>query len=373
MRKGCLLALLSACASTLLYIPVTGQVASASLTSGKRVLTAREARALCATSLAIHGVVTVRGYFLPIGTNGPVALMGALFDDPHVPDEAATQWNVARYGGVQVAIGQDAPVLNSAFFRRHDGIPHRSALVVRGALSCHGQRANVTPDALWLPSRSISVTSAGIRLTLTVTPTTYPQDALIPARATVRNVSNHPVVVLGSGDIGPGTSFPQLEVLDAKGTVRYPQALSSFFRSHGPPPRPVMLSPGSTIRTSTYVILRGPRVRATITVLRDGNVGGRRTSVHLSITFTLAESDAPNVWVRTEGGHRIASIQEPYTPPGPLFYVDSASCSGMAYSQHLSWTQTGRLITAGCSPVKSWHIVVGAVDHSVATVDSPPS
>jgi hypothetical protein len=201
----------------------------------------------------------------------------------------------------------------------------------------------------------------------------FPDNALIHATAIAQNVSHHPVWVLAGGAPSSGKSLPQIEVLSGQHIV-YPPALSWSWAVPGPPPISLQLKPGKMLRARIYIILRGPRVRATVTLMRTQisfNDTIDLTTSALTMTLTaprpLALSQAT-----TPGGPQV-EIERPPGSIGRLLYQSSTECTGQTVGeQTIFWTRTSSLtFTPGCGPIQQWHLVAGWPGYSVAEVDRP--
>jgi len=219
-------------------------------------------------------------------------------------------------------------------------------------------------------SVTTAITSHGVRLTLTLHRNTYPQDALVRALVSMRNISHHSVWLDGGGPMYSGKSFPQVEVLNA-GTSVFPPAVTGYLPHQGPGPSFIQLAAGKTITDRPFIILRGPMIRATVPVLKGGRsltTAGNVTT--RALTIHLTASDAPQVQLHVSAkGHASATFVSPPPFKGELLYQDATWCSGTTYDQDIEWVTSYVLPRSGCIPTLSWHLVAGWPNHSVVTVN----
>lgn len=222
-------------------------------------------------------------------------------------------------------------------------------------------------------STTSTITSHAVRLTLALARDVYPQDALVKVLVTLKNVSSHTVCLEGGGPLLPGSSFPQVEVLSTAGKILFPPALPGWFSLAGPIPSYVPIAPGKGIKEKPYVLLRGPSLRVTVPILKNN-----RSLVPVStvtappVHIDLTTSDAPQVHILGSSEKVSARIKQMESVTAKLLYEDAALCGGSKYEQHIGWTRMYSELTAGCSPLQIWHLVVGRLDHSVATVNYVP-
>lgn len=214
-----------------------------------------------------------------------------------------------------------------------------------------------------------------IRLTLTLPGRTFPADALVRVTVTARTTSRHRIWLLGSGPMTPGKSVPQVEVV-RDGAVVYPPALSRWIPQPGPPPTGLPVDPGKTIRTTTYIILRGPLVRAAVDIVKGQFDLGRSVKVTTPpLSVTLTAPDPPTVMVTATPGGPQAEIAPPAGTVRKPLYEAATMCSGtIGGAQTLDWTRADSdIFTPACAPMEQWHLVAGWPGHTVITVDLPLS
>jgi hypothetical protein len=112
----------------------------------------------------------------------------------------------------------------------------------------------------------ITVTSHGVRLTLSVQRRTYPQNALVRVWTRMQNVTTHQVLLYASGPQRAGEYIPQPVVLAAPRGRPLPISLTDYVAGPGPLPSSISLPAGAVRNIPEIVILRGPFLRLDLTL-----------------------------------------------------------------------------------------------------------
>ncbi|MDQ2741306.1 MAG: hypothetical protein M3Z66_03275 [Chloroflexota bacterium] len=238
---------------------------------------------------------------------------------------------------------------------------------------------------LWLPPAvvgaqpapldQVSMVSHGIELKLSLPQASYPQNALVQASVSMRNVSRHTVWLWTNGPMIPGGSWPEVDVLDSSGTVVYPPALPTYFPLPGPPPTLVAAKRGFYLHSLVYVVLRGSHLQLTLDISPGGSTTDRSTAVHLAtppLAVTLTAPDTPRITLHTPPAQISVTFQPVDAVQDPLRFVGYADCGGTNFQQDIDWSPGGRGLVPGCQPLRHWYLVAGWPGHSVATVDYTP-
>jgi hypothetical protein len=234
---------------------------------------------------------------------------------------------------------------------------------------------------------SVSTVSHGVRLTLTMHRRAYPWQAIALVTVRIENLARG-MLVLDSGAQCVGQN-PRVVVWTRANQVVFPPAISPLIApqpclvnssdSGGTLPASltgVRLARGAHREWNSYVILRGQRVRAAVSLSRFASAGAEG---HYNI-FT------PFILVRIASGVRpvvhfcqavLCAMVTPAarTPPeGPLLF---ASVSGyrdpqgriVSCSQETSLrTSSVRTLYPGCPQATIWHAVAGFLNQPVATI-----
>jgi hypothetical protein len=237
------------------------------------------------------------------------------------------------------------------------------------------------------------VRSHGILLSITLPNIPFPRNALTRVKVSLQNVTQHTVSVWSPGD---DYTLPQAEVMNRAGKVVYPDPLKYLPPLPGPPPALVPLSPRETRNVSVYVILRGSRVRAAVSV---GN-GPAWPGILVTTSFLvvrLRKPDSPHMTLVSDEPPAVL-VQSPFGRHGSLKYVEWMDCyypseggilvrdsgsrgwesgwhSADIVRTHVSSVRINPRCpsTVGGMPgvLVQWHVVAGWPGHSVAYFDYP--
>jgi hypothetical protein len=213
----------------------------------------------------------------------------------------------------------------------------------------------------------VTVTSRGIRMTLTVPGSVFPPEALVRFTVRVQNVSHHTVMTR----LGPQCSDtnPAIEVLDAAGNVT-DQWPPGFFPHPCPFPFPQPFAPGQSWTEHLLAVTNGVSVRAALLVWHQETLQASRV-VTPAVSIQLVDGQAPNV---TLSLGPFATIPRPVGAHGPLYAVDSTECAQgggieRVDSNMLWYPVKGDRITSACSGTQRWVAWAGYVGYPVATID----
>lgn len=340
---------------------------------------------LCRAHPAAQEQIWIRGWFVSsIMANGYVE--GGLFDSRRaVPNTTYDRWDVngnwRRYGALYVRIATQA-----SFGPR--------SLTLHGRLNCTSYRFRTDRDPFPPPQlkpvygtiqadRTGGITTwamaGGLKLSLTVPSLSYPRNALIRVSVSIQNVSRHVVGYLIPGVSLPGVASPQAEVLDRSGRIVFPPAMPYMPPLPGPPPSLQPLQPGQTIRVSEYIVVRGARIRASQQFTPTWSLSVRRALNTLTtrpITVQLTAAPAPQITLQQTAAGPVLDVTRPPGLSGKMLRLSYADCgdttSGPNFEYSWSWVHSGLHLTAGCSPLRAWHLRVAWLDHPVAALDYTP-
>ncbi|HZU13699.1 MAG TPA: hypothetical protein VFB58_12740 [Chloroflexota bacterium] len=215
----------------------------------------------------------------------------------------------------------------------------------------------------------------GVSLTIHLSRTTYPRDALAAIPVTLHNGSDHPVVLRG---VCTGQN-PSIRVSTTRGRAVYPPAL------HFPPapdtacgtgsgPR---LLPGTRLEGRVVVVLRGATLQPRVTIVTPS---GSRVSV-AGPTVQVRLVPSPSLpMVVTEPPHVSALITKPHGTRGALLYQGWTACRvpGLShpwYSADWTWApRSGSRVypfpypAGACRGLLAWHAVLGWIGYPVASI-----
>jgi hypothetical protein len=221
-------------------------------------------------------------------------------------------------------------------------------------------------------SREVSAVTHGLKVTLSVGRLRYPRNALVRARVTVANVSRHAILLSTN-------NAPWVGVYAATGSLVYdprlPFGRDTFVFPKGPYRPPISLRAGASQTGRSMLILRGRVLRPTVAIVR---ARGFETSwTGPEIRLSLSPPDPPHVALVARPALRAVVSG---TPRGRAVYAAeqircTLSSDGGSESTEQYWTplhppswKMGLLSTCGAMPFH-WMALIGALNHSVATVD----
>jgi hypothetical protein len=154
------------------------------------------------------------------------------------------------------------------------------------ALLHPGRAAPASPRAF----RQAATTWDGVVLSLRVTGSSFPKNALVRATVTLTNRSKRTRRALsGSCEYAYGTLSAKL-LLESGAQAPLPEALAPP-QSCGPPPRITSIRPGHHLSRQLLLILSGSIVQGSVLV--DPNGAGRMLTV--SVHLPLSDEPAPQV------------------------------------------------------------------------------
>jgi hypothetical protein len=211
-----------------------------------------------------------------------------------------------------------------------------------------------------------TVSTDGVRLTLSLPRATYPRNALVRATVHIENVGQH-AIFTRIGD-GCTDTNPSIEVIDRQGHLM-DQGPSIAFDNPGCKHvlgRP--FRPGRVAVRHVFAVLRGRYLRAVLTIGKELN--GRDVSATLAVHLIAAE--APTVTIN-QAGEPAAAVQRPAGASGPLYYSGSALCGTAADPQttqvNLLWSPVSSTLHSGCFQTREWHGLVGYLNYPVAEIN----
>lgn len=221
----------------------------------------------------------------------------------------------------------------------------------------------------------VNTTQSGLKLSLLLPHRTYPRNALVRVSIRVQNVSNHAIDLARNG-CPFGTVYA--EVLTKAGFLAYPPITPGW--PHNPCPRfmPIRtLMPHHALTRHTYVILRGPRMKAAVLVHSTLQLTRLVTGAILSLH--LVSGKRPHVTLYTSG-ELSATLRPAVTPHGPLLWNSWARCDdGRAYGTN-TWLGGGGSLGRTIAPsvfappdctVSAWYAFAGWVGQPIARITYP--
>jgi len=214
--------------------------------------------------------------------------------------------------------------------------------------------------------RAVTI-SHGMKLSVSVTRRVYPRDALVWAYFSMRNISPHTLTVNPGNDV---------EVMTGQRRVVFPPALSTPGPTGGGL-AVAHLKPGQRIDGSQLIILRAGYVIGAVSVggnVRLGvpGVGVVTPALHL----TLTAPDRPTFFLKTSP-RVLADLQFARRLPGNrVEFTQFYQCGKPPHelqvgsSLYGSWTIASSFrFRPGCPHPVRWQLIVGAIDHSVVTLN----
>lgn len=231
--------------------------------------------------------------------------------------------------------------------------------------------------ALPRPALSASAISSyvrqhGVVVTLTIPRRSYPQDALVRVRLTVRNVSTRP------RSLRVGLQAPNVTVLDSRGneafTSQAPLGADTLIVPKGGP-RATVLRPGHTFSTNEMIVLRGSRITYSAMLGRIGK------SVHVvagtPIRVSLTPEAPPPVVVYATPSLLHATITPSWSSSSRLYVLNQTACatSSVVTLTGGPWIQVeGSTLTtdAGCAGTVTWRALAGWIGHPAAVIRYGP-
>lgn len=237
--------------------------------------------------------------------------------------------------------------------------------------------ATPQPASAALPRWSqVTITSQGVRLTLSVRHRSYPQNALVRVWARMENLAKHDIFLYDPGPQAAGKYIPQAAVLAAPGGQPLPISLTHYMPFPGPAPSSFPLRARAVRNLPELVILRGAYLRLDLTLAAAGKQLPARQGKMIStplLHVSLTAPDTPSVTLHTPPDQPSATITPAGPVHGPLLAVWYFPCSGDFFSSALQdriyWSAIARHIIPPCSPITGWHEIAGWLNHSVAEID----
>jgi hypothetical protein len=204
----------------------------------------------------------------------------------------------------------------------------RLVVIVCAALAAMASAAGLSPVGVRAtrPDSTVTVTSTshGLKITLSVPRATYPENALVATTITVKNISAQAVDIVGAGCL----PIAWTEVLDKHGNS-YPTPITFHPPSCGPHRRPMVLKPGAVVSTTSIVVLRSGSLRTDLRI-----TSGESGQVDVPgdvLALTLVQAAAEHVAL-TSGtpGHPDAGFTASVWPvpkaAGSLYITSWQSC-----------------------------------------------
>lgn len=224
---------------------------------------------------------------------------------------------------------------------------------------------------LSMAAPTVTTISHGVKLSLIVPGSVYPQNALVPVTLVLRNVSKRTILPSRGNDLICGTRAPWAQVVTPGGNVLYPPAMpAGGGPSCGAWPMGPQLSPGHLVRRQFLVVLRSNRIRGVVSL--PGPYGEDIRVQTAPVQVRLIRDTPPRVrLVRSPGVY--ADIR-PGSPSwsGPLRYVYYWACGadgGLQEGLDQWMTVRATRFEPGCTHPYQWDLVAGWLGHPVATID----
>lgn len=220
-------------------------------------------------------------------------------------------------------------------------------------------------------------TAGGLKLSLTVPRSSYPRNALAQVAVGIRNISHHTVgYQTPPGVVAPGVTAPQVEVLDHSGRIVFPPAMPDFPPWPGPAPSVIPVRPGQAVHTHAYIVVRGARVRASVTFTPKWGSGTERAPDTLRthpIWVKLTSEPAPTLTLHTRPSGPVVDVTRPPGVTGSPLKISLASCPTPSQPLQAAfdpiWSATDLRVIPGCAPVQGWDLQVAWLNHPVAALD----
>jgi len=350
--------------------------------SAPRPLSVRTALSLCHDNQAAAYSVTVTGYFRPGPVpNGPIVLIGGLFERNTVPTSAARSLDdLVYYHGLGFTVVNTSHLARSRVLLN---IRTRSRLSVTGRLGCTGWSA-IQPATIRIltserqaplrhhaPLRS-EVKTDGVHLVLSVPERSYPRGALIRVTVRLDNLSGHDIALSSTQGVVCPVYGPGVRVIREAGGVAYSGEPHTFTTCGGIPLPPPVLAAGQSIVRKQFVVLRAKQLQA-VALLGAPGTTEQVVTPPLSLVLTHGEKPRFTVHLTPVFGVRIR-------PPtayqnAPLYFIQS--CSDR-YGSHvmLDWERApafarkGRtyLVQPMCGQGQEWYLTAGFLGEPVVMV-----
>jgi len=353
-------------------------VAGSSAVASNQSVSVLGAFSLCRAHPAMQKRLWVRGWFV-YGVSGPGFAGGGLFNSAKsVPITTFDKWdengNWKKYGALYAHIRTKSAV-------------RPPSVILHGLLDCSSYRFSTDRDP-FPPAQlkpvygtarvgsgpiSTSVTAGGLKLTLTVPRSSYPLDALARVTARIKNVSTHDV-----GYLAGGATSPEVQVLDSSGRIVFPPAMPYGPPLNGASGGPGPLHPGQTVGGSTYIVVRGSRIRASQVFWPTWDPTSERASNKLvthPITVRLTSEPTPKLTLRQTAKGPVLDVTRPAGVGSPMQRLSYAQCAflpsdgSLNFEYSYGWVDSGLHLTPGCSPLIEWHLRLGWLNHPVAALD----
>lgn len=218
---------------------------------------------------------------------------------------------------------------------------------------------------------SAVTTSHGVQLTVSLSKSSYPRNALVPVVVRIQNVSRRSLVRLPGCD----KPNPDVQAVSPQGDVRYMQPIRPIAPLQCVKgARAKILLPGDAFQEQHLIVLRAKLVRAAWTFGTPSPAG--------MVVRTITSRPVPLTLISTrEAAARVHSSPSVYADVarspggmGPLRYAQVAKCQtarGPEYVQDVvDWQTTeGPRLSPPCSNPLEWHAIAGYVNQPVATID----
>jgi hypothetical protein len=229
----------------------------------------------------------------------------------------------------------------------------------------------------------VSIRKHGVNLTLRIPRRAYPHNALMRVTVRAANVSRHTVIIGATPQYGDcPTLHPVIRMQSRDGRQYFSPAIfgPSFHSCPFPTqtgPR-LALKPGHAVTFTQYIVLRGPRLQATFTLVQRNRPMGIATP-----PMVLYWTSAPSPRVRLRAGKRPYAV---ITPPAGVHggmlaqmgwqcrkpAAESGSATRVSGSTPLAPAGSRRLAPTrsnDCGTVLWWRAVAGWEGYPVAEIN----
>lgn len=217
------------------------------------------------------------------------------------------------------------------------------------------------------------VVSRGLELALSLPRRSYPHNALVRVRVSVRNISSHMIRVGASPAPECEWSGPGVEVLSTAGAPLYPPAAPWIMPSCGPPRLPRDLLPGRSLHHATLAVLRSNTIRAVVTL-----GSGKEIATPL-LHLPVHDDPAPTLSIQKSPTLRLLVTPGTSAQHGPFYFVSGIRCSGpdqSGFGEATSHWELGSAqrdgafhLIAACDQPMDWVFTGGWLDHPAVSLD----
>jgi hypothetical protein len=219
---------------------------------------------------------------------------------------------------------------------------------------------------------TVSRTSNGIQLILYFDRREFPAHALIAVTATLRNLSHrHLAVERGTLSARSLCSRPLIRMVSVNAKGQNVEAMPPI-----PVPMPDCPHPGADDLPIGHSVVEHQLIELwSSRLISEAEVYNHVKNCYNGcngysfqgpiVRFRLHRAPAPTISVQTAGGSTSAAISLPPGVRGPLYFRSWGRCSSTYF-----WTPLrGRVVPAGCSHPRQWHLDVAALSSPVASLN----